>query len=180
MVRALNRLFEIPAMMEQLLLGNIHKWLALHMDEQIINYLSHISVVWKERICEGKKILMQSLDIDSIRIVQFRMPTVCSGDADTIKRLFDNGTLFPSVIDPSGRNMLQRNVLSLDIVIPRFETFQENMHYVGFVAKILIRHVVDELPLCKSSKKRSPPSSKSFQTVGRPQRLFRWRLTMAS
>jgi len=84
------------------------------------------------------------------------MPTVCSGDADTIKRLFDNGTLFPGVSDPSDRDMLQRNVLSLDIVIPSFETLQENMHYVGFVAKILIRHVIDELPLCKSSKKRSP------------------------
>ncbi|KAL2016574.1 hypothetical protein VTK56DRAFT_3275 [Thermocarpiscus australiensis] len=30
------------------------------------------------------------------------------------------------------------------------------MHYVGLAAKILIRHVVDELPLCKSSRKRSP------------------------
>ncbi|KAK4129020.1 hypothetical protein N657DRAFT_50101 [Parathielavia appendiculata] len=156
MVKALNSLFEIPAMMEQLLLGNIHKWLALHMDEQIINYLNHISVVWKEKICEGKMILMQSLDIDSIRMVQFRMPTVCSGDADTIERLFDNGTLFPSVTDPSGRDMLRRNVLSLDMVIPSFEILQENMHYVGFAARILIRHVVDELPLCKSSKRRSP------------------------
>ena len=30
------------------------------------------------------------------------------------------------------------------------------MHYVGLAAKILIRHVVDGLPLCKSSRKRSP------------------------
>ncbi|KAK4243626.1 hypothetical protein C7999DRAFT_44609 [Corynascus novoguineensis] len=129
-VRALNSLFEILAMIEQLLLGNIYKWLALYMDKQIINYLSHISV--------------------------FRMPIVCSRDVDTIKRLFDNGTLFPGMSDPSDRDMLQRNVLSLDIVIPSFETLQENIHYVGFVAKILIRHVIDELPLYKSSKKRSP------------------------
>jgi hypothetical protein len=156
MVKAFNSLFDIPAMMEQLRLGNIHKWLALHIDEQIINYLNHISVVWKEEICQGKKTIMQSLDIDSIRIVQFRMPTVCSGDADTIKRLFDNGTLFPRVTDSSDRDMLRRNLLSLDKVIPSFETFQENMHYVGLAAKILIRHVVDELPLCKSSRKRSP------------------------
>ncbi|KAK4096494.1 hypothetical protein N658DRAFT_399613, partial [Parathielavia hyrcaniae] len=156
MVEALNSLFDIPAMMEQLRLGNIHKWLALHIDEQIINYQNHISVVWKEEICQGKKTIMQSLDIDSIRIVQFRMPTVCSGDADTIKRLFDNGTLFPRVTESSDRDMLRRNVLSLDMVIPSFETFQENMHYVGLAAKILIRHVVDELPLCKSSRKRSP------------------------
>ncbi|KAJ4307304.1 hypothetical protein N0V88_000687 [Collariella sp. IMI 366227] len=142
--------------MEQFLLGNIHKWLALHIDEQIITYLNHISVVWKERICERKEIFMQSLDIDSIRMVQFRMPTTCSGDAETIKRLFDNGTLFPGVIDPSDRDMLRRNVLSLDTVIPSFETFQANMHYIGFAAKILIRHVIDELPLCKSSKTRSP------------------------
>ncbi|AEO60977.1 hypothetical protein MYCTH_89999 [Thermothelomyces thermophilus ATCC 42464] len=153
-VEALNSLFDIPAMIEQLRLGNIYKWLALHIDEQIINYLNHISIVWKEKICQGKKTIMQSLDINSIRIVQFRMPTVCSGDADTIKRLFDNGTLFPRVTDSSDRDMLRRNVLSLDIVIPSFETFQENMHYVGLVAKILIRHVVDELPLYKSSRKR--------------------------
>ncbi|KAK4244550.1 hypothetical protein C7999DRAFT_43820 [Corynascus novoguineensis] len=115
--------------------------LALYIDKQVINYLNHISV---------------SLDINSIRIVQFRMPTVCSGDVDTIKRLFDNGTLFPRVTDSSDTDILRRNVLSLDMVIPSFETFQENMHYVGLAAKILIRHVVDELLLCKSSRKRSP------------------------
>ncbi|KAK4236895.1 hypothetical protein C8A03DRAFT_45169 [Achaetomium macrosporum] len=95
-VKALNSLFEILAMMEQLLLGNIYKWLALHIDDIYAN---------------------------------------------TINRLFDNGTLFPSVTDPSDRDILRRN---------------ENIHYVGFAAKILIRYVVDELPLCKSSKKRSP------------------------
>jgi hypothetical protein len=155
-VEALNSFFDIPAMVEQLRLGNIHKWLALHIDEQVINYLNHISAVWKEKICEGKKTIMQSLDIDSIRIVQFRMPTVSPEDADTIKRLFDNGTLFPRVTDSNDRDMLRRNLLSLDMVIPSFETFQENMHYVGLAAKILIRHVVDTLPLCKSSRKRSP------------------------
>lgn len=156
MVTALNSLIEIPAMMEQLLLGSLHKWLALHIDEQIIHYLNHISVVWKEKICQGKKTIMQSLDIDSIRILQLRMPTVCSADAETIKRRFDDGTLFPGVIDPGDRDMLRQNVLSLNMVIPSFETLQENLHYVGFAAKILIRHVVDQLPLCKSSKKRSP------------------------
>ncbi|KAM7189005.1 Protein of unknown function (DUF3723) domain containing protein, partial [Rhypophila sp. PSN 637] len=155
-VKALSSLLEIPAMMEQLVLGSIHKWLALHMDEQIIHYLNHISAVWKEGICGGKKTLIQSLDIDSIRILQFRTPTICSGDADTIKRLFDNGTLFPSVTDSGDRNLLRRNILSHNIVIPSFETLQENIHYVGFAAKILVRHVIDELPLCKSSKKRSP------------------------
>lgn len=155
-VEALNGLLEIPAMMEQLLLGNMHKWLALHIDEQIIHYIDHISAVWKEGICERKKTLMQSLDVDSVRIIQFRMPTVCPGDADTIKRLFDNGKLFPGVTDTGDREMLQRNVLSLDMVIPSFETLQENMHYVGFAAKILVRHVVDGLPLCKGSKKPSP------------------------
>jgi hypothetical protein len=73
------------------------------------------------------------------------MPTVYSGDVDTIKRLFDNGTLFPRVTDSSDREMLRRNVLSLEMVIPSFETLQENLHYVGLAAKILIRHVVDEL-----------------------------------
>jgi hypothetical protein len=99
---------------------------------------------------------MQALDIDSIRIVQFRMPTVCQGDADTIERLFDKGTLFPNVTNPSDREILRRNILSLDIVIPSLETLQENIHYISFAAKILIRNVVDQLPICKSSKTRSP------------------------
>ncbi|KAM7182611.1 Protein of unknown function (DUF3723) domain containing protein [Rhypophila sp. PSN 637] len=146
-VKALNSLLEIPAMIEQLVLGSIHKWLALHIDEQIIHYLNHISAVWKEGIYGGKKTLIQSLDIDSIRILQFRTPTICSGNADTIKRLFDNGTLFPSVTDFGDRNMLRRNILSHDM---------ENIHYIGFAAKILVRYVIDELPLCKSSKKRIP------------------------
>jgi hypothetical protein len=44
-VKALNGLLEILAIMEQLLLGNIYKWLALYIDEQIIHYLNYISVV---------------------------------------------------------------------------------------------------------------------------------------
>ncbi|KAK3302868.1 uncharacterized protein B0T15DRAFT_576331 [Chaetomium strumarium] len=132
-VEALNSLFNIPAMIEQLRLGNIHKWLALYIDKQIINYLNHISVVWKQEICQGKKTII-----------------------NTIRRLFDNGMLFPRVTDSSDRDILRRNVLSLDMVILSFETFQENMYYVGLTAKILMRYVVDELPLYKSSRKRSP------------------------
>ncbi|KAM7203064.1 hypothetical protein V8F33_002412 [Rhypophila sp. PSN 637] len=114
-VKTLNSLLEILAIIEQLVLGSIYKWLALHIDEQIIHYLEHISA-----------------------------------------RLFDNGMLFPSVTDSSDRNILRRNILSYNIVIPSFETLQENIHYIGFAAKILVRPVIDELPLCKSSKKRSP------------------------
>ncbi|KAH8891476.1 hypothetical protein GQ53DRAFT_648762, partial [Thozetella sp. PMI_491] len=154
-VKALNSLSEIEGMMEGLQLGNFHKWLALHMDEQIIAFLQHIYVVWKEKICEGKRTIMQNIDIDSIRVLQFRMPEVCAGDADTINRLFSSGTLFPKV-DASDRDMLRRNILALKGVIPSLETFQENMKFVGIGAKVLARHVVDNLPLCKSSKKRSP------------------------
>jgi hypothetical protein len=50
-VKALNSLFDIPAIMEQVRLGSIHKWLALHIDEQIIHYVNRISAVWKEEIC---------------------------------------------------------------------------------------------------------------------------------
>ncbi|KAK4096544.1 hypothetical protein N658DRAFT_489866 [Parathielavia hyrcaniae] len=64
----------------------------------------------------------------------------------------------------SSRDRLHRQIYAaakpsfLDMVnvITSFETFQGNMHHVGLAAKILIRHVVDELPLCKSSRKRSP------------------------
>ncbi len=53
-VKALNDLLEVRGLILGLLLGNIHRWLALHMDEQLIAFLRHILVVWKERICEGK------------------------------------------------------------------------------------------------------------------------------
>jgi hypothetical protein len=52
-VNALIDLFKIPATIEQLLLGNMHRWLALHIDEQIVHNLNRISVVWKEGICGG-------------------------------------------------------------------------------------------------------------------------------
>ncbi len=57
-VQALNSLFEIPAIIEQLLLGNIYKWLALYIDEQIIHYLNYISTVWNEGIYKGRKALI--------------------------------------------------------------------------------------------------------------------------
>ncbi|KAH8909467.1 hypothetical protein BR93DRAFT_956592 [Coniochaeta sp. PMI_546] len=155
LVRSINSLFEIPGLMEGLRLGNFHKWLALHIDEAIIAYLKHIHVVWKERICECKKTVMENIGIDDIHMLQFRMPKVCSDDADTIKRLIDNGTLFMRIGDPSDRAMLRRNLLVLDVVIPTFETLQENMKYITIGAKILTQHVLDEIPLCKGRTKRS-------------------------
>ncbi len=136
-------------------LGNFHKYLALHCDEQIISYLTHIHAVWV-MICDGDKAIMLKVDLESIRILQFRMPKVCPGDSDTIKRLFDSGALFPGVTDPGVRDRIMRNILSLNMVIPSFETLNENMKYLGIGAKILIRHVIDELPMCKSRSKRSP------------------------
>jgi hypothetical protein len=53
-VKAINGLLEIPAMIEQLRLGNIHKWLALHIDEQLINYLNQHFYSLEERDMFGK------------------------------------------------------------------------------------------------------------------------------
>lgn len=156
LVRSLNSLFEIPGLIEGLQLGNFHKWLALHLDEQIMAYFSHVHMVWKERICESRQAVMRDIGVDDVRMLQFRMPKVSSDDADTIGRLLDDGTLFPRIGDPGARAMLRRNLLALDVVIPSLETFQENMHYVAIAAKFLIQYVVGKVPLCKSRTKRSP------------------------
>ena len=156
LVRSLNSLFEISGLIEGLQLGNFHKWLALHLDEPIMAYLSHVHMVWKERICESRQAVMRAIGVDDVRMLQFRMPKVSSEDADTIGRLLDDGTLFPRIGDPGAREMLRRNILSLDVVIPSLETFQENMHYIAIGAKTLIQHVVGKIPICKSRTKRSP------------------------
>jgi hypothetical protein len=156
LVRSLNSLFEVSGLIDGLQLGNFHKWLALHLDEQIIAYLKHVHVVWKERVCECRQAVMRDIGIDDIRMLQFRMPKVSSDDADTIGRLLDDGTLFPRIGDPGAREMLRRNLLALDVVIPSLETFQQNMNYATIGAKILIRPVVGDIPLCKSRTTRSP------------------------
>lgn len=70
---------------------------------------------------------MQNVRIDDIRMLQFRMPSVCPGDADTIGQLLRSGVLFPGVTDSGDRDMVLRNLLALNVVIPSFETFQANM-----------------------------------------------------
>ncbi|KAB5529004.1 hypothetical protein GE09DRAFT_974762, partial [Coniochaeta sp. 2T2.1] len=156
LVNCLNNFFEIPGLIEGLQLGNFHKWLALHFEEPIIAYLTHVYTVWKNTICECKPAVMQNICIDDIRMLQFRMPKVSPDDATTVGELIDAGTLFPRITDPDDRAMLRRNLLTIGVVVPSFETFQQNMNYFAIGVRIIVRHVLDPTPICKSSKKRSP------------------------
>ena len=150
LVQDLDALIKFPGVIGGLQLGNIHKYLALHCDENFSLPLRHILRVW-EFITNDDPRVNAAVSLCDVQYLQFRAPITSLGDRMAINRMFDQGTLFESIKDLDLRDRIRHRVLSVQIIIPSVETFHENMKYVLMGAKILRRYLV-EVPTCKRNK----------------------------
>lgn len=141
-VQALDKLLPLPGLWPGLQMGNIHKHLALHCDEQILHYLGHIDEIWST-ITSGDLMLKQHVDWNTVRHLELRAPCTQS-DAIYIRTLMDRGQIFPGVKDPSVRSQLLQRILSIQTIIPSIWTFHENMKYFSIAARILRKYVIGE------------------------------------
>jgi hypothetical protein len=142
LVRGLDALLKFPGIVAGLQFGNVHKHLALHIDENISKYFVHILRVW-EFITNDDHRINAAVDIETVRCLQFRAPITSFGDRVAINRMFEEGTLFEGLKDLGLREQIRERVLSVQIIIPSIETFHENMKYISIGAKILRKYVMD-------------------------------------
>ncbi|KXJ84994.1 hypothetical protein Micbo1qcDRAFT_111839, partial [Microdochium bolleyi] len=153
-VRALDKLYPFPGLWGGLHLGNIHRHLAIHCDEQIISYINHIETVWG-RITNGHIQARGCADLHTVKFLQFKAPGVCETDRLSITKAMNSGNIFSLITNDRIRQRILINILSLKTVIPSIATFHENMKYFSIGAKILRNVFKFE---STSTLARDPPS----------------------
>ncbi|KAI1861532.1 hypothetical protein JX265_009499 [Neoarthrinium moseri] len=120
-------------------LGNIHKHLALHCDEQFVNFLGHIYRTWT-CIFDGLLHYRGLLDVETVKRLQFLAPSHSTNDEKLVRTWMDQGILFTGITDRTSRQRLLRNILLLRVVIPSIKTLHENMKFFSIGVKILRRY----------------------------------------
>jgi hypothetical protein len=139
-VQALDSLWDFTGLWDALELGNIHKHLALHCDEQIISYLNHVRSIWNQ-IFKGLESLKVYLDIETVQMLQFKAPGVYAPDGEQIRDYMTSGQLFTLIKDGRSRQMLLNNIMGLSNLIPSIKSFHADMKYFAIGAKILTKFV---------------------------------------
>lgn len=126
---------EFPGVIAGLQFGNIHRHLALHINEKLLYYFEYIYKTW-DCILQIDNCPPPKLFVNLASVTKFqRLVPASRKDAQDIKNMFQN--LFPAIKDPIARKKLQNNVLSISTMIPNFVTFYKNMKYISIGAKIL-------------------------------------------
>jgi len=77
------------------------------------------------------------VDASSVAKLQSLSPRHATADSLLISKLIDNNEVFTRVKDQESRNMLRRNLDSLNTIIPSLQTFFEDMKYLEPCAKVL-------------------------------------------
>lgn len=143
LVQGLDALLKFPGVVAGLQFGNIHKHLALHIDENLSHYLHHVLHVW-DFITNDDPRINATVDVETVRCLQFRAPISSLGDRIAVNRMFNEGMLFEGLKDLDLREQVRKRVLSIQVIIPSIETFHENMKYVSMGAKILRKYLMEK------------------------------------
>ncbi len=139
-IRLIQKLAEFPGTNGDMELGNWHKYYARYWDDQIEHFLKHMFQSL-DKIMGGKPENRKFLDLQTMRYLQFRAPSICSEDRKRLEYLIDNRIIFCNVEDVTYREELKQNILSFDGIIHSLDILQGNMIYMTFGIKILERYL---------------------------------------
>ncbi|EXU95391.1 DUF3723 domain protein [Metarhizium robertsii] len=163
LMECMDRLLPLACLWEDLQLGNWARHMAAHIPNCMENYLDHIRFIWVDRIFSNLGHLIHLVRHEDVLSLQYRAPSWSSSDRADIKNGFEDGKLFKDIHSPRDRSALQRNLLSLNTVIPTFQTFNDNMRYIAIGTKILENHI-EFIPKKRSAEKRDTVYSKNWSS----------------
>lgn len=138
--KALDQLSEYPGMLPYFYMANWHKYFALGLDQYVGRGLENIPDTWNE-ITTGVPRARRKTDPDTVKELQGLLPSE-EEDRRHIEEAMADGRIWRHVTDPRERKRLERNLLSLDKMIPSLEIFHANMKYFSIAAKNIREHVV--------------------------------------
>ena len=92
-------------------------------------------------IIGGDQDLVERIDANTVYLLEGRVLATSSADKEFILQQFEDKTIFPYVYKEAVRVWLQRNILSIDAMIPSIRTFSEDTLWLKdsvIVMKVLI------------------------------------------
>lgn len=83
------------------------------------------------------------IDHPSVQRIARRVPALYIYDKDQVRKDFSSkkNPIFPMITRKQDRERLERNILSIEVMIPSIDTFHDNMRYISIGAKILEKHI---------------------------------------
>lgn len=119
--------------------GNWAHFLALHIEPEICSYFERMCQVYRRLTCGDPS----CLDAETVKYIEGRAPSASDFDSDLLVRAYDSGQIFQKVTSPDQRSAIRVELLTVDLVLPSFRTFNENMKYFSTAARIIRNLILD-------------------------------------
>ncbi|KAI9773394.1 MAG: hypothetical protein M1840_007609 [Geoglossum simile] len=132
---AFDELLPIIGLWSSVQLGAMHRILTLRCTEELIEYLTHIRVVWGSILDNAE--LLPLVDSNTVSLLQTKFPKHSPQDGMLIKQLMDNRELFPAITEETIRTRILNRLLSLNCMVPSLYTFFEDTIYIEACAQVL-------------------------------------------
>ncbi|KUJ15225.1 uncharacterized protein LY89DRAFT_750550 [Mollisia scopiformis] len=94
-------------------------------------------------VMRSSSVETHSHDIDTVRSLQMRAPSVSLSDRVHITHEMDNFTIFSKVTNVMRRDRIKQTILQLPGIIPTIKSFHENLKFLETAAKIIKREIFD-------------------------------------
>jgi hypothetical protein len=107
--------------------------------------LKHIWKVW-DHITLHDQDIQKAADIQTVQLLQLRVPSLSKSDRSFVKTIMESGLLFPSIDDVTIRERILQAVLEIDCLIPSIKTMHKNLKYLEVGAKVLKSLIVSKSP----------------------------------
>ena len=134
-------LVQYPGLCGGLELGNIHKVLAEHCDEEICYHLDHIKDIWN-MITLQKPEVREATDAATVLALERLAPACGYADQQNVRSLMSSGVIFSNISNPDVRREIEQQLLNVGVIIPSIKTFHENMAYLKIGLRILREHLL--------------------------------------
>lgn len=137
----LNKLTEVPAILDALYLNCIQKSFVLRLDEELLAGIRNLYSEWL-RLTHGNMAILKQMDKETVAALAGRAPRVCNKDRLFIDAMFSSGQIFSKVDDPEEREALRLRVQQSSGIIPSLLSLQSNLRFLGIAAKIIWRYLI--------------------------------------
>lgn len=168
LLKKLDQLRPFPGLWVGFQLGNIEKYIALHILDEILYHLQKIYDFW-DRITLRDPWVQSATDAATVRALELRA-THCEADREVVRQLMRSGALFTGVSEPATRQRIQQEILQTPRIIPSIRTFQENMKWLTVSVQILKDLIIDNVgkrPVREAMQDCWTPPPRCLVEVGR-------------
>ncbi|KAB8069052.1 hypothetical protein BDV29DRAFT_195186 [Aspergillus leporis] len=138
---AFDALLALPALLEHgMKLGSIPRALAINVDEEMVNGLTHLFEYWASLVGHDRSKMLK-IDVHTVGALQLLAPGVSNKDKKEAKGLVLSGAVF-SNFTKSERVSIWKRLKKKKDIVPSLYSFFQNLWYLESCANCIKRLVV--------------------------------------